>query len=149
MVGKNLPRGIRNNNPFNIRKSESNWLGKIKSSDNDFEQFDNMVHGLRAGLKLLCNYVHDGFDTPFKIINRFAPINENATRNYISFVRSDSLSRLPWISSNTKIDTPEKLCRLASRMVAYENGLNYAQIVNFGANPKCLFKIFQEFNLSL
>lgn len=49
MEHSNLPRGIRNNNPLNIRKSETAWLGKVRNNtDGAFEQFTTIEHGLRA-----------------------------------------------------------------------------------------------------
>ena len=51
-------RGIRNNNPFNIKKSPNKWLGKKSvSSDPVFEQFETMDYGIRAGIVLLRRYV--------------------------------------------------------------------------------------------
>lgn len=81
-------RGIRNNNPFNIRKSSSRWLGKIKGSDNEFETFDSLEHGYRAGLILLANYY-----TKYKlhsygaILRRFAPVKENNLKNYCKWIQ--------------------------------------------------------------
>lgn len=55
-----------------------------------------MEYGIRAGFKLLRNYI-TGFNglcakqnTIEKIVQRWAPPTENATRNYIDFVSSDS-----------------------------------------------------------
>lgn len=46
---KTLPRGLRNNNPLNIRWSKNEWLGKVKNNtDGAFEQFLTIEYGLRA-----------------------------------------------------------------------------------------------------
>ena len=86
------PRGIRNNNPLNIRKGNS-WQGeKSPQTDNEFEQFESMTMGVRAGLKILRNYItgYDGhrqpIDTIEGIITRWAPPSENDTRKYIDRV---------------------------------------------------------------
>ena len=54
------PRGLRNNNPGNIRNSDAtDWQGEIpasKKQDNSFEEFEDMAHGYRALIKLLQNY---------------------------------------------------------------------------------------------
>ena len=54
------PRGLRNNNPGNIRNSDAtDWKGEVKPSqkkDNAFEEFGTMAHGYRALIKLLQNY---------------------------------------------------------------------------------------------
>lgn len=91
-VEKKVPRGIRNNNPLNIRKG-NNWLGEVtNSTDPAFEQFTSMQYGLRAGFKLLRNYItgRDGryqpCDTIEKIISRWAPASENDTQRYIEVV---------------------------------------------------------------
>lgn len=86
------PRGIRNNNPLNIRKG-NNWQGeKSPQTDKEFEQFESMTMGVRAGMKILRNYItgYDGhrqpIDTIEKIITRWAPPSENDTRKYIDRV---------------------------------------------------------------
>jgi len=90
------PRGIRNNNPLNIRKG-NNWKGeRPNQTDKAFEEFQTMEYGIRAGFKLLKNYItgYGGkvapFDTIEKIVKRWAPPTENATRNYIDFVSKDT-----------------------------------------------------------
>ena len=49
----NYARGMRNNNPLNIIKSEKiNWQGEVKpSTDPNFAQFETLEYGLRAALK--------------------------------------------------------------------------------------------------
>lgn len=44
-----LPRGIRNNNPLNI-KIGNDWKGEVPNTDGTFEQFESMEYGLRAEL---------------------------------------------------------------------------------------------------
>lgn len=87
-----ITRGIKNNNPFNIRRNSKNsWLGRVsfsESTDTDFEQFKTMRYGLRAGIILLRNYIRSGFDTPYKIVNRFAPSFENNISAYVKYVCS-------------------------------------------------------------
>ena len=52
-----LPRGIRNNNPLNIRKG-NNWKGeRPNQTDKEFEEFESMQMGLRAAFILLRNYM--------------------------------------------------------------------------------------------
>jgi hypothetical protein len=82
-----LTRGLRNNNPFNIRKTDIDWQGEIEGFDKDFESFKTLDDGIRAGLKLLKNsYLAKGFDTPAKILNKYAPSIENDTQSYIKHV---------------------------------------------------------------
>ncbi len=83
------PRGIRNNNPGNIRWG-NNWKGLKKDGikeDPSFCVFINAVYGIRALAKVLKNYQRlYGLDTTRKIINRYAPPNENQTQAYIQSV---------------------------------------------------------------
>lgn len=86
------PRGIRNNNPLNIRKGNT-WKGEITGqTDNAFEQYESMAYGIRAGFIILRNYItgHNGrtrrYNTVDKIIRRWAPPTENATQKYIDYV---------------------------------------------------------------
>ena len=85
-----ITRGIRNNNPFNIKISNSNWKGKIKvafNTDGVFEQFESMKYGLRAGVVLLRNYQKKHNIYSIKdFISRFAPSNENDVKVYVIFV---------------------------------------------------------------
>lgn len=92
MMEKKLPRGIRNNNPLNIRKG-NNWKGEVaKCSDGEFEQFVSMQWGIRAGFKILKNYM-TGYGGRVKaltnvhdIIHRWAPPCENNCKAYIDSV---------------------------------------------------------------
>lgn len=81
------PRGIRNNNPLNIRIGNT-WLGEVPNpTDSDFEQFSAIQYGLRAGFVILRRYIRRyGRNTIAKIINAWAPSSENNTQSYIDAV---------------------------------------------------------------
>lgn len=86
------PRGIRNNNPLNIRKG-SDWKGeRHPQKDPAFEEYESMEWGIRAGFIILRKYIRgyngltEKFNTIEKIISRWAPANENNTRAYIQAV---------------------------------------------------------------
>lgn len=87
---KYLSRGISNNNPGNIRRSSTNWLGLSNlQTDSEFCQFDSMEYGVRALLVLLRTYYNKYHcNTIKKVISRFAPSIENNTEKYIKFVSS-------------------------------------------------------------
>ena len=83
------PRGIRNNNPGNIRHGQ-NWQGLNpdgRNIDPAFCVFKSPVFGIRALAKVLMNYkkIH-GLNTVRQIISRYAPPNENQTKAYIQTV---------------------------------------------------------------
>lgn len=91
METKKLTRGLRNNNPLNIRKSSDVFLGEIESDDAAFKKFKSMVYGYRAAFVILGNYNNRGFNTIEKIIKRWAPPSDgNNTENYIQNVSKRS-----------------------------------------------------------
>lgn len=119
------PRGIRNNNPLNIRKG-NNWKGERPvQKDKAFEEFVTMQFGIRAGFIILRKYVtgYNGltckFNTIDKIVRRWAPPSENATQKYIDFVAKDmGISPHQTISfSNRKL-----MCDLVYAMIFVECG---------------------------
>ena len=85
------PRGIRNNNPLNIRLSKDRWQGQIAPSlsgraggEASFCQFQTMQYGYRAAFKLLKTYIEKHHCRTIRfIINRWAPPNENNTNAYL------------------------------------------------------------------
>lgn len=81
---RTIPRGIRNNNPLNI-KIGNNWLGEVKDpTDPIFEQFVSMRYGLRAAFVILRRYIrHYRRQTIEDIIGSWAPEVENKLEAYI------------------------------------------------------------------
>ena len=84
---KILPRGIRNNNPLNIRIGNT-WLGERSNpTDPAFEEFVSMAYGLRAGFIILRRYIRRYHRNTIKqIIETWAPVTENATQKYVDCV---------------------------------------------------------------
>lgn len=82
------PRGIRNNNPLNIRRSAAQWRGLApRQNDPSFCVFVDMGHGLRAAFLLLHTYTtRYGLTTLRQVIARWAPPPENDTATYLLFV---------------------------------------------------------------
>lgn len=121
---KKLPRGIRNNNPGNIRNSDStNWRGEVlnhEKEDHAFEEFETMPHGVRAMMKLLQNYQKKyGLKSIAALVERYAPHNENNTSGYIRRVSAEMQ-----IPHNAPIDLSDKatMCALVDAMIFVENG---------------------------
>lgn len=112
-----VTRGIRNKNPFNIRKSTNQWKGKIEGIDKEFETFTDMVFGVRACIKLLETYRKQGYKTIGQIINRFAPPVENNTSNYLRFVLKES-----GLSSDSEINTLPDEYKVLAAMAKMESG---------------------------
>jgi hypothetical protein len=82
-------RGYRNKNPGNIDWNARNpWQGQvgIEATGNPprFAVFESHEFGIRALAALLTTYYdRHGLNTVRKIINRWAPPNENATSEYV------------------------------------------------------------------
>ena len=90
------PRGLRNCNPGNIRRSGTVYKGEVlNSTDTAFKQFRDMAHGYRAVFVLLHYYkARYGLNTIRGMINRYAPSVENNTSAYIKAV-SDAVGITP------------------------------------------------------
>lgn len=87
-MAKTTPRGIRNNNPLNIRYNpRNNWVGQT-GNDGQFCVFSASKYGIRAAVKILQKYAgNDGKITIFEIINKWAPRTDgNNTEMYIEKV---------------------------------------------------------------
>lgn len=113
-------RGIRNNNPGNIRKSSINWQGLAKEqTDSDFLIFSSMTYGCRALLKIINTYyTQRNCKTIRSIINRYAPPNENNTEFYITHVSQQCNVSPDEIIKLTK----ENHLILAKAIAKHENG---------------------------
>lgn len=139
-------RGCRNNNPFNIKKSRHNWIGKIEGSDPTFETFVHIGYGLRAGIKLFLTYIDRGYDTPRKIISRFAPCSENNTENYINFACYNYRNQR-YINADDVFKSMDDFAVFCSRVVKYENGLSFGALSAISADPDGILRIIDKYNL--
>ncbi len=116
-----VPRGIRNNNPGNIRRNGDPWQGlSDRQSDMEFFTFKSAVYGIRALARLLINYQDKyGLRTIKQIIGRWAPASENDT---VAYVRT--------VASRTGFESDEKLDMhnftdlepLVKAIIHHENG---------------------------
>lgn len=124
-TNKILPRGIRNNNPGNIRITQDNWKGKVPAhlnTDGAFEQFadsggvSGKVWGIRALARDLSTKINRGLNTIEKIITVYAPPNENNTTNYIKM-----LAQMTSINPNKPITTND-IPKIVPAIIRIENG---------------------------
>ena len=125
MDKKTNPRGIRNNNPLNIRKG-NNWKGERPvQTDRAFEEFESMEYGIRAGFYILRRYMSgyagltQKMNTIELIIKRWAPPTENQTKAYI-----ETVSKLSGIPAHQKLAFGNRklMCDLVSAMIEVECG---------------------------
>lgn len=116
------PRGIRNNNPGNIRITKDNWKGLRKvQTDKEFFQFEEMKWGYRAMLRTLQNYrKRHGCETIADFIKRWAPPSENDTTAYIKTV-CEKMGVPPFFVPD--IESKAAMCMLAAAMSYVENGV--------------------------
>jgi hypothetical protein len=133
-----MSRGLRNNNPLNIRHSANKWQGaRIAQTDKAFVQFTSMAYGYRAVWKIL-----DTYCLTFKrerkaynvrnIIGRWAPPTENDTDAYVRAV-----VKLSGLGGNENMPRPkhyrafwevDKLVRLIMAMTCVENGIKWEEV---------------------
>ena len=87
-MAKKLPRGIRENNPGNIRKSKDKWQGLAKNQpDKEFFTFEDPTYGIRAIARILIKYYDDyNIKSVRYAIRKWAPPVENNTDAYINAV---------------------------------------------------------------
>ena len=116
-----LPRGLRNCNPGNIRRSKDNWKGlRPEQTDEQFFQFKEMKYGYRALIRTLQNYQRKhGLRTVTEMIHRWAPTTENNTSGYITRV-----CREMQVPSTYIIDVDDRttMINLAAAISLVENG---------------------------
>lgn len=110
-------RGIRNNNPGNIKTGIS-WQGAV-GDDGTFIIFADDTWGLRALARDLTTKINkDGLDTITAIITDYAPPSENDTATYIADVATDS-----GIGANDVLGTDnDTLHSLIRAIVNHEEG---------------------------
>ena len=119
-----LPRGIRNNNPLNIRRGKDQWKGlRAQQQDAAFCQFETLEYGWRAAFHLLTRTYYHKYRlyTIRKIIGKWAPPGENQTEAYIR-----NVSRLTGIDPDEPIGIPSdqaaRWIMLGLAMAIQENG---------------------------
>ena len=121
-----LPRGIRNNNPLNIRRTtKDQWKGMAEAqTDRAFVQFKSLEYGWRAAFYLLTRTYYHKYRlyTIRMIISKWAPPQENLTATYIQ-----NVCRLTGIPPDEPIgipsDQPARWMAVGIAMAIQENGI--------------------------
>lgn len=115
-------RGLRNNNPGNIRHNGESWRGEVIGTDKAFKSFSSAPWGYRAMFMLIDNYNRKyGCKTPAQIVGRWAPPTENDTNAY-----TKTVSELAKVDPAATINTLDQKTMLAlvSAMSRVENGID-------------------------
>lgn len=164
-LGSGYVRGIRNNNPLNIKYSASrDYMGKIplaQNTDKVHEQFESMVFGIAAAIEHMTqryisrsgwtvpNCAGQSYTSPFDtlrlIANVWAPKGCDASATlpggnnpdaYISFVNKKT-----GINPDAKISPTDKdtLKKLIWGMALYENGTKFESDILSWANWDKMF----------
>ena len=141
------PRGIRNNNPLNIRRSGDKWQGQINATtpnpsfpegkgtitenissprggrEGVFCQFSTMEYGWRAAFVILCKTYYNKYKlrTIRDIVSRWAPAKENNTAAYIRHV-SDYTGIGPDRVLSSPQECPTDWLLIGYAMAVVENG---------------------------
>lgn len=117
-----LPRGIRNNNPGNVRHSGTHWQGQAAHQpDPNFVSFTTPEYGIQAIARILISYqTHHHLNTIEQPINRWGPPTENLTDAYVHAV-----SRAADVRPNDVVDlqrNPDLFGRVVTAIILHENG---------------------------
>lgn len=116
------PRGIRNNNPLNLRRTKTLWIGLCtEQRDPEFCQFTCMVYGILAAIKNARSIIAKHHPcTLAKLIETWAPSSDgNNTKAYI-----DRVCKLTGLQPNTVLyrNGKEQLITVLKAMTIVENG---------------------------
>lgn len=115
MTKSPLPRGIRNNNPGNIRETGADWLGQ-NGDDGAFCIFIAPEYGIRAMARIFANYRKRGISTIEQIIMTWAPPSENNTQAYIAAVAHECESMAEAMVNDALMP------RFIAAVIRHENG---------------------------
>ena len=117
-----MTRGLRNNNPGNIRLGSFKYRGEVaRSSDRAFRQFESMAWGYRAMFVLLHTYaLRYQCRTLRDYISRYAPPSENNTEAYIRRV-----AYATHLTDRDELNTLSKpmMVQVVAAMSEVENGV--------------------------
>lgn len=131
MTSTSGARGIRNNNPGNIRWGDD-WDGLVPKSqrtDKSFCQFTAPEYGIRAMIIILRNYQKKhGLNTVRKIINRWAPPVENDSEAYVN-----SVAKQVGVDADKVIDVTDSrvMIPLLEAIITHENGSQPYEFATF------------------
>ena len=122
LMASQASASIFNNNPGNIRTSPTNWNGEVTEPGEKFERFSDMHMGIRASARILITYGKKyGIDTINKIIDRYAPPEDNNPNN-ANYTRHVSNGSGFGVDEKIDLTDPEVLMKLMRPIFQFENG---------------------------
>lgn len=113
-------RGIRNNNPGNLRLPLSlTRPGDMGHDADGFSVFSTPEHGLDSLARQLVNYGKRGLNTVLAITYRWAPPADNETYAYAHFI-----ARHMKVDTDAPLDmvSTDVIAGLMAAMITFENG---------------------------
>ena len=114
------PRGIRLNNPGNIRLTPTKWRGEVVGTDSAFETFDHPENGIRAIARILLSYQRRrGLRTVLELIDRWAPPIENDTDAYALHVAECMNCS---VNQVVDLEDPGLMAEIVAAIIKHENG---------------------------
>ncbi len=139
-TNKSLPRGLRNNNPGNLRKSSATWIGKVSNPlESAFESFSSMDYGIRAAIKNAFTQWNKGKDTIRTLVSIWAPPIENNTAAYVAAV-----AKAAGISPDVefRFGSNEVTAKVLYAIFVHENGPKTRQFITIEAVKKHLAALY-------
>jgi hypothetical protein len=127
----NMTRGLRNNNPGNIKDDGTAWEGlDTPRNDGVFLRFVSPEYGIRAMGKILTNYVAvDGVaPTVNGLVRRWSATDQDA---YVNKVSGDL-----GVDQDASLDLSSVLPALIASMIGMEDAVNpySADVITAGLN---------------
>jgi len=114
----NVPRGLRINNPLNIRRTGVVWRGQtLDQPDEAFVSFKTPEFGIRAACRILTHYQMSGIKTIKDMIARWAPPSENQTDIY-----AETVAKACGCHVDDIIDIVKSLHLIVPAMIHVEQG---------------------------
>lgn len=115
-----LPRGLRNNNPLNI-KIGNDWVGERENKDGVFEEFETIEYGYRAAFIILRKYINKyGRNTIHKIVDSWAP---DGRRFQDAYMHSVSQWCALDVDAPIRYSDKKTMCAIVQGMARVENGV--------------------------
>jgi len=119
-------KGMKNNNPFNLKDTTSAWEGVITPTLNPpWEQFKTMDYGIRAGvINLKGLLAKDSINNLTTLVKTYSEDNWEAYVNYL--VKAVGIPSNVRMLGQNPTQKNEMLLTLASSIVEFENGKDVA-----------------------
>lgn len=127
--GSSASRGIRNNNPGNIRFGDfAKSQGATGADDKGFAIFPTMAQGYSAMGNLIGgkSYFGGGLNTISAVVSKYAPSSENDTKSYIA-----SVSKATNLDPNKPFAASD-LPKIQAAMALHESGFKSDMMIGNG-----------------